>query len=85
MFARCYADGCYRQALGIAFESRRADKVEEAISRCPQKKEFFAHVFTVCQTVVSSRDFRHQILRLLVKVRVVNLLFCSQLIVDSTF
>ena len=33
MFQRCYADGEYKQALGIAVESRMLDKIEEAVTR----------------------------------------------------
>jgi 26S proteasome regulatory subunit N2 len=31
MFDRCFTDGVYKQALGIAIETRRLDKIEEAI------------------------------------------------------
>ena len=31
MFARCFTDKRYKQAIGIALESRRLDKVQEAI------------------------------------------------------
>ena len=29
MFRRCYADNCFEQAIGIALDTRRGDKVEE--------------------------------------------------------
>lgn len=31
MFERCYADGEYRQAMGIALETRRIDEIRKSI------------------------------------------------------
>ena len=33
MFKRCFDDGKYKQAAGIAFETRRIDVLKEAITR----------------------------------------------------
>jgi 26S proteasome regulatory subunit N2 len=66
MFARCYAEGCYRHALGIALEARRLDKVEEVLQRGPTA-ELLPHCFTVSQTLILSRDYRVQVVQLLVK------------------
>lgn len=33
MFDKCFKDGEYMQAIGIAIESRRLDKLEEAVNR----------------------------------------------------
>jgi len=33
MFARCFSDGEYKQALGIALEARRLDMVEQSIMK----------------------------------------------------
>ena len=49
-------------------DSCHVDKIEETTARSPQKRELLARCFTVCQTAVSNIDFRHQVLRLLVKI-----------------
>lgn len=33
LFARCFSDGQYEQAVGVALESRRLDQLEAAITR----------------------------------------------------
>ncbi|CAM9429252.1 unnamed protein product, partial [Phaeothamnion confervicola] len=67
MFDRCYVDGEYAQAMGIALESRRLDKVEETIRRCPDQPALLAYTLDVCQTLVQSRAVRLRVLRVLVK------------------
>lgn len=66
MFARCYADGEYTQAMGIALEARRLDKVEEAIEKATDKPGLLKYTFDVCQTLVASRDTRLKVLAILV-------------------
>lgn len=36
MFHRCYADGCFEQALGVALDTYRIDKVDEVCTRARQ-------------------------------------------------
>lgn len=66
MFERCYADGEYTQAMGIALEARRLDKVKETIQQATDKASLLKYTFDVCQTLVSSRETRLQVLRILV-------------------
>jgi 26S proteasome regulatory subunit N2 len=65
MFQRCFDEDCYRQALGIALEAQRLDKVEEIISRCPQKTAMLDHCFALCSSL--PREFRKTVLTTLVK------------------
>lgn len=65
MFDRCLADQQYNQAIGIALESRRLDKVREAIEKARDVEEKLSYTFTLAQKVVKSKDFRNEILRLL--------------------
>ncbi|RHY32693.1 hypothetical protein DYB32_002344, partial [Aphanomyces invadans] len=67
MFDRCYASGTFKQALGVALESRRLDKVEESIRRSPDVSASLAYCFEVSRTTVTNRDFRLQVLQVLVK------------------
>lgn len=66
MFERCYVDGEYTQAMGIALEARRLDKVEETIQQATDKPALLKYTFDVCQTLVTSRDTRLKVLAILV-------------------
>lgn len=66
MFERCFADGQFRQAVGVALETKRLDKLEEAISKSPDPADSLAYATKVCQTLVTSREFRREVLRALV-------------------
>eukprot|EP00904_Undaria_pinnatifida_P004613 jgi/Undpi1/14152/HiC_scaffold_9.g03803.m1 len=66
MFERCYTDGEFTQAMGIALEARRLDKVEEAIRQATDKPALLTYTFDVCQTLVTSRDTRLKVLAILV-------------------
>lgn len=66
MFERCYTDGEFTQAMGIALEARRLDKVEETIRQATDKPALLTYTFDVCQTLVTSRDTRLKVLAILV-------------------
>ncbi|CAM9543493.1 unnamed protein product [Ectocarpus sp. 6 AP-2014] len=66
MFDRCYADGEYTQAMGIALEAHRLDKVEETIQQASDKPTLLKYTFDVCQTLVTSRQTRLKVLAILV-------------------
>ena len=67
MFDRCFQDDQYRQAIGVALETRRLDKLEEAVVKSPSPEESLAYATKACQTLVTSRAFRLETLRALVK------------------
>lgn len=58
---RCFTDGQYEQAIGIALEARRLDKLEEAVSRTPDTAATLVYALQVCQRMVINRDFRQQV------------------------
>ncbi len=58
---RCFRDGQYEQGVGIALESRRLDKLEEAVHRAPDTVTILRYALRVCQRVVASKDFRLQV------------------------
>jgi 26S proteasome regulatory subunit N2 len=66
MFDRCFAEGNIRQAVGIALESVRLDKLEECIKAGTDKAATLAYCLEACQTLVQSRSFRDQVLKVLV-------------------
>ncbi|KAG0583531.1 hypothetical protein KC19_3G144500 [Ceratodon purpureus] len=67
MLDKCMQDGKFQQAVGIALECRRLDKLEEAISRSENAPAMLSYCLRLSQTFVSRREFRHEVLRLLVK------------------
>ncbi|KAG9293368.1 hypothetical protein G9A89_007614 [Geosiphon pyriformis] len=66
MFRRCYDDGEYKQAIGIALEARRLDVIEQAISK-GNSSELLSYVLEAGMTLVHNLDFRNKVLQLLVK------------------
>jgi 26S proteasome regulatory subunit N2 len=58
---RCFADGQYQQAVGIALESRRLDKLEEAILASEDVTSTLAYSLKVAQTLVASRHYRQEV------------------------
>ena len=66
MFDRCYQDQQFNQAIGVALESRRLDKVREAIEKSKDIEEKLSYTFTIAQNILrSNKGFRNEILRLL--------------------
>uniref|UniRef100_A0A7N0UJJ2 26S proteasome non-ATPase regulatory subunit 1/RPN2 N-terminal domain-containing protein n=1 Tax=Kalanchoe fedtschenkoi TaxID=63787 RepID=A0A7N0UJJ2_KALFE len=65
---RCIADGRYQQAMGMAIECRRLDKLEEAITRSDNVQGTLSYCINVSHSFVNRREYRHEVLRLLVKV-----------------
>ncbi|KAI3426179.1 hypothetical protein D9Q98_008556 [Chlorella vulgaris] len=67
LFERCYTDGQYEQAVGIALESRRLDQLERAVSSSQEPERTLKYALGVSQKLVVSREFRNQVLRLVVR------------------
>lgn len=68
MFDQCYTHGTFRQALGIALEAQRLDKVTDTLVKSgAELPALLTHTLTICQQVVSSRSFRLHVLAVLVK------------------
>ena len=63
MFARCFEDKQLKQALGIALETHRLDKVQEVISSSPNVDEMLSYCFQLALSVIKNRDFRQKVLR----------------------
>ena len=58
---RCFTDGQFEQAVGIALEARRLDKLEQTIKSSPDMVKILTYSLQVCQTLVISREFRQQV------------------------
>ena len=59
---RCMTDGKYQQAVGIALECRRLDKLEEAITKSENIASLLAYTLRLSQTFVTKREFRHAVM-----------------------
>lgn len=68
MFQRCYADGEFEHAIGIALEAGRLTKISDVFVNCPSPKRpgLLAYVAEAASTLVSSRTLRTEVTRLLV-------------------
>ncbi|XP_061364757.1 26S proteasome non-ATPase regulatory subunit 1 homolog A-like [Gastrolobium bilobum] len=68
MLDKCIVDGKYQQAMGTAIECRRLDKLEEAITRSDNVLGTLSYCIYVSHSFVNLREYRQEVLRLLVKV-----------------
>lgn len=63
MFQRCYAHRQFEQAIGLAIESRRLDKLKEAITQVPERTlSLLQYSFKITTTVTISREFRREVI-----------------------
>ncbi|KAH1251883.1 hypothetical protein AAZX31_05G226700 [Glycine max] len=65
---KCIVDGKYQQAMGTATECRRLDKLEEAITRSDNVQGTLSYCIYISHSFVNLREYRQEVLRLLVKV-----------------
>lgn len=66
MFQRCLDDGQYRQAVGLALETRRMDIFEAAITQSEDVSGMLSYAFQVAMSLIQNRGFRNNVLRSLV-------------------
>jgi 26S proteasome regulatory subunit N2 len=66
LFDRCLADGQAEQAVGIALETRRLDRLESAIAGSSDPVRTLTYALYVTQKLVISRSFRDRVMRLVV-------------------
>lgn len=71
MFQRCYRDDCFEQAMGVAIDTRRLDKIEEVctLALAANKENILGYTFNLCQggRTITSRDFRLHVIAMLVR------------------
>ncbi|KAF9982892.1 proteasome regulatory particle base subunit [Mortierella antarctica] len=65
MFERCYQDGEYKQAVGIALEAHRLNVVEYSI-KAGGPSNILPYVYELTMTVVLDQAYRNTLLQLLV-------------------
>ncbi|MGH0168076.1 UNVERIFIED_CONTAM: hypothetical protein FKN15_067447 [Acipenser sinensis] len=67
MFMRCLGDHKYKQAIGIALETRRLDIFERTILESTDVGGMLAYSLKVCMSLMQNKQFRNEVLRVLVK------------------
>ncbi|CAB1314310.1 unnamed protein product [Coregonus sp. 'balchen'] len=67
MFLRCLGDHKYKQAIGIALETRRLDIFEKTILESNDVSGLLAYSLKVCMSLMQNKKFRNEVLRVLVK------------------
>lgn len=66
MFQRCFDDGQFKQAIGIALETRRMDVFEKAILLSPDLQSMLAYAFKITMSLIDNLHFRDSVLKILV-------------------
>jgi 26S proteasome regulatory subunit N2 len=71
MFQRCYNDHCFEQAIGVALDTHRIDKIDEICVKAiaVDHTSILNYAFNLCQSVrnITSREFRLSVIDILVK------------------
>jgi 26S proteasome regulatory subunit N2 len=69
MFNRCFQDKQWKQAIGIAIDSRRLDKVKDAIELSNDMiEENLGYTFLIAHDIIKSKVFRTDVLKLLLMI-----------------
>jgi 26S proteasome regulatory subunit N2 len=68
MFQRFFDDKKFKQAIGIAIETRRLDVFEKAILTSTNVSETISYAYKITLSLIQNRKFRNAILKLLVKI-----------------
>ena len=71
MFQRCYKHNCFEQAIGVALDTRRLDKVAEVLSYAiaSKKEDILGYTFNLCKSArnITPREFRLSVIDTLIK------------------
>jgi len=67
-FEQCFGEGKYKQAIGIALETKRIDMVKASIERSNNPETMLGYAFTLATETIKSKDFRTAILNTIMEV-----------------
>ncbi|CAI5947250.1 unnamed protein product [Closterium sp. NIES-64] len=67
MLDNCIEERQFQQAIGVALECRRLDKLEAAVARSGNSRSLLAYCLQVSHSLVNRRQFRQQVLSTLVR------------------
>src|SRR5690606_23162383 len=66
MFQRCFDDSQFKQAIGIALETRRMDIFEKAIRQSGDLTNMLAYAFKITMSLIENLQYRNEVLKILV-------------------
>ena len=72
MFDVCYARGQFREAIGIALEAQRLDKVEHAIRISGDVPAMVLYCYDTCKRTIKSKAFRKKVIETIVSLAQTN-------------
>ena len=67
-FDQCFDEGKYKQAIGIALETKRIDMVQSSIEKSQNPESMLGYTFTLATETIKSQEFRTEILKMILKV-----------------
>ena len=67
-FEQCFGEGKFKQAIGIALETKRIDMVRASIERSSNPETMLGYAFTLATETIKSKDFRTEILNVILDV-----------------
>ena len=67
-FEQCFGEGKYKQAIGIALETKRIDMVKASIERSNNPETMLGYAFTLATETIKSKEFRTAILNTIMEV-----------------
>ena len=67
-FDQCFAEGKFKQAIGIALETKRIDMVRASIEKSASPEAMLGYAFTLATETIKSKEFRTEILNTIMEV-----------------
>ena len=67
-FEQCFSEGKFKQAIGIALETKRIDMVRASIEKASNPESMLGYAFTLATSTIKSKDFRTEILNVILDV-----------------
>ena len=67
-FDQCFGEGKFKQAIGIALETKRIDMVRASIERSSNPEIMLGYAYTLATETIKSKDFRTEILNVILEV-----------------
>lgn len=62
-FETCFVDGKFKQAIGIALETRRTDMVQASIERSENPDMMLGYTYTLATETIRFKQFRTEVLQ----------------------
>ena len=64
-FEQCFDEGKFKQAIGIALETKRIDMVQASIEKSQNPEGMLGYTFTLATETIKSQEFRTEVLKMI--------------------